>query len=439
VTHNRNTRNTKKTPVVTAFVWDEQRVLLALRSEQVSTFPGHWAGISGYLEGDDAAAWALVEIEEETGVLRGQLTLRRVGEPLEATDTASGRIFVVHPFLFSVEKGVAVRSDWEANRMEWVDVDDMVNRSRTPAVPRLYDAFDRVWPPWSLDETLGANLKLALDWLKTDRQMGAGTLARCAGVEAIKLARLCPHDEFALFRTKLGEAIDSLRVVRPSMTPPANLMQDFRNALNQADSKPQFLDVAERLVDQSREAEERLARNVADRIPAGTCVMTISYSSTVCRALRAAADRLRRVYVCEGRPLCEGRQLANELSEAGIAVTLLTEAQVHLLMPQADMILLGADSVIPGQGVVNKVGSALLALAARRCDKPVVVAAESLKQVRDGQDGTPRMECGAIEEVWQDAPAGIEVSNVYFELIPRETIAEYMDESGESTRGTLLD
>jgi len=433
VTDTRNTQNTEKTHVVTAFVWDGQRVLLALRSGQVSTFPGHWAGISGYLEGDDAAAWALVEIEEETGIQRGQLTFRQAGEPLEATETASGRIFVVHPFLFSVAGSVAVRSDWEATRLEWVDVEDVVNRRRTPVVPRLYDAFDRVWPPWSPEEALDANLQLALDWLRTDRQMGAGTLARRAGAEAIKLARLCPDDKFDFFRAKLAEAIDALRVVRPSMTPPSNLMQDFRDALDKADSKPQFLEAAERMVDQSREAEERLADNIANRIPSGACVMTISYSNTVSRSLRAAADRLRNVYVCEGRPLCEGRQLANELSEAGIAVTLLTEAQAHLLMPQTDMVLLGADSVIPGQGVVNKVGSALLALAARRFDKPVIVAAESLKQVRDGHESIPRLESGTIEEVWQDAPAGIEVSNVYFELIPWEMITQHIDESGDST------
>lgn len=101
--NDRNPRNTERVSVVTAFVWDGERVLLALRSEQVSTFPGHWAGISGYLEGDDAVAWALVEIEEETGIQRGQLTLRRVGEPLEALDAASGRVFDVHPFLFSCD------------------------------------------------------------------------------------------------------------------------------------------------------------------------------------------------------------------------------------------------------------------------------------------------------------------------------------------------
>lgn len=425
--------NESGTAVITAFLWDGRRVLLALRSEQVSTFPLHWAGISGYLEGDDPAAWALVEIEEELGLSREHVTLRRIGHPLEAAGASAGRVFVVHPFLFSVEEGAAVRGDWEAKRLEWVAVEELQQRSRRPAVPRLYDAFDRVWPPWPTEESLQANLQLAVRWLTADRRMGAGTLARCAGAELAKLARLCRDEEFDEYRGRLQEAIETLRVVRPSMTPPANLMQDLRDALDEAADRKRFLESAERLIAKSQRAEEELVRKIAEGIAAGTHVMTISYSSTVARALRAASSRLERVFICEGRPLCEGRQLAAELDEAGIAVTVLTDAQMHLLMPKVDLVLLGADAVMPKRGVVNKVGSALLALTARQFDKPVIVAAESLKRVRGDQNETPPFESGARKEVWPDAPDGIGISNVYFELVPWESIAQCIDEEGDFT------
>lgn len=420
-----------RTPVITAFLWDGQRVLLALRSEQVSTFSGHWAGISGYLEGEDPTAWALVEIWEELGLSREHVTLRRIGEPLEASGASADRVFVVHPFLFSVEEGTAVRGDWEAKQLEWVPIDELQQRSRSPVVPRLFDAFDRVWPPWSTEEALRANLQTAMVWLKADRQMGAGTLARCAGAEVIKLARLCRNEEFSGYRERLHEAIETLRVVRPSMTPPVNLMQDLQDELHEAKNCGQFLESAEQLIARSRRAEEELARKVADRVASGTKVMTISYSNTVSRALRATSDRLGHVFVCEGRPLCKGRQLANELKEAGISVTVLTDAQMRLLMAQVDMVLLGADSVMPKRGAVNKVGSALLALTARQFDRPVIVAAESLKRVRSDNAETPTFESGAVEEIWPDAPDGIGISNVYFEWVPWETITHCLDENGE--------
>lgn len=134
-------------PVVTAFLWDGQDVLLALRSAQVSTFPGHWAGISGYLEGDDPAAWALVEISQECGVAPGDVTLEKVGQPLLVDDPHSRRRFCVHPLLFSIRDRSLVRPDWEAQQFEWVPVEAMLRHARQPAVPRLYEAFERVWPP----------------------------------------------------------------------------------------------------------------------------------------------------------------------------------------------------------------------------------------------------------------------------------------------------
>ena len=333
--------------------------------------------------------------------------------------------------MISVKENAAIRGDWEAKRLEWVPVDELLHRRRSPVVPRLYDAFDSVWPPWPTTRALEANLQLAVDWLKADRQMGAGTLARCAGSEVIKMAGLCGEEEFAVCREEIQKAIEALRVVRPSMTSPANLMQDFREALDRAGDRLQFLEAAERLIERSCKAEENLARNVADRITAAMRVMTISYSSTVSRALQAASDRVGHVYVCEGRPLCEGRQLAEELREAGAPVTLLTDAQMLLLMPQVDMVLLGADSVVPGHGAINKVGSALLALAARQFDKPVIVAAESLKRIRDDKQELPAFECGTAGEVWQDVPEGIDISNVHFELVSWKTITHCIDEDGD--------
>ncbi len=417
------------TPVVTAFVWDGQRVLLALRSERVSTFPRHWAGISGYLEGDDPAAWARVEIEEETGIPRGQLTLRRIGPPIPAGDGESETRFLVHPFLFSVPGEIPVRHDWEAVRLEWVDVDELLQHRRQPVVPRLFDAFAAVWPPWEATTVVARDGQLAFRDLKRDRSMGAGTLARAAGAEIVKLAQVFSAEPFAALREALRSVIDELARVRPSMVSPRNLMADFRDALDRARGPADFVYQARYLLQQSQDAESQLAEQVARRIEDGSCVITISYSSTVLRALSAAARRLKRVIVCEARPLCEGRQLATRLREAGIPVTLITEAQAPARVEEADLVLLGADCVLPGRGVINKSGSGLLALVAHRVGRPVLVAAESLKWVREPADFSIELEEGAPGEVWSEAPAGLDVANVYFELVPESWITEILRES----------
>jgi translation initiation factor 2B subunit (eIF-2B alpha/beta/delta family) len=93
-------------------------------------------------------------------------------------------------------------------------------------------------------------------------------------------------------------------------------------------------------------------------------------------------------------------------------------------MPQVDLVLFGADTVIPERGVVNKAGSTLLALAARQAHKPVLVAAERLKCARNAGPAEPTLESGSPEEIWTECSAGVEISNVYFELVPRELITE---------------
>jgi translation initiation factor 2B subunit (eIF-2B alpha/beta/delta family) len=99
------------------------------------------------------------------------------------------------------------------------------------------------------------------------------------------------------------------------------------------------------------------------------------------------------------------------------------------MMPQVDTVLLGADAILPDRSAVNKVGSAQLALAAHRCGKPVWVIAERLKFVRAGTPMPMALESQSVAEVWSEAPAGLDISNVYFEIVPADLIDEVMSEA----------
>jgi len=416
--------------VITAFLYDGKRILLAQRSERVSTYPGHWAGISGYLEGDSPLEWALVELREECGVDRERLTLLKSGRPLNVDDATLGRAFRVFPFLFRLDDPDSVRRDWEAARFEWVDREAMLRRERQPTVPRLYEAFERVWPPWPAEFAIQANLDMALRWLRGDRTMGAGTLARTAASELVKLVRLCPAKRFDEMRPLLNRAAERLQEVRPAMAAVANLLDDVRQLVETADSRDELVQAVESLIDNSRKAEERVAHEAAAIIAPGSRVMTISFSGTVLRILLAAADKIEPVFVCEGRPLTEGRRLAEELQKGGVRVTLLTDAQAFTHMQDADMVLLGADTVLADRSVVNKAGSALLALAARHWHKPVIVAAETLKFVRDESVKQAPQESNPPSEVWRDPPPGIDVANLYFDTLPASLVDQLITENG---------
>ncbi|MFQ5986306.1 MAG: aconitase X swivel domain-containing protein [Thermoplasmata archaeon] len=125
--------NVRRRDVVTSFLRRNDRLLLLQRSAEVGSFQGYWAGVSGYLEGDEVPEErARAEILEETGVRqadlqgKGQVVLARGREP----DT----VWAVHPFLFDVatEK---VTLDWEHDAFEWV-APEALGTYRT--VPKLH-------------------------------------------------------------------------------------------------------------------------------------------------------------------------------------------------------------------------------------------------------------------------------------------------------------
>lgn len=419
--HRGQTTGAQPVDVVTAFVWDGERVLLAQRSGEVSTFPGHWAGISGYVEGCEPLDQAYRELQEECGLDRGQLVLASRGEPLVAVEAGSGA-FRVHPFLFRVERGVVLHRDWEAARFEWVTLAEMLAGARQPAVPRLYEAFAQVWPPWPADRAVEENLRAAVRYLGADRSRGAAALAREALAAAAVLIRAA-RPEFAALKPQILSGIEALAACRPSMHAVAGMLRDAREAVATCDSEAAALAAVDALKNRLLEAARRSAERAASRILPGEAVLVHSFSGTVLEVLLLARSRIKHVYVCEGRPLCEGRQTAARLAAEGVPVTLITDAQAALVMPHVNRVLLGADSLCSDGSIVNKVGSTLLALAARRFGRPVTVVAQEIKRMATAK---PPLESGPAGEVWPDAP--VQVQNVYFEQVPADLLTEIVTE-----------
>lgn len=134
--------------VVTSFLrrtgpTGEDEVLILRRSGRVGTYRRRWAGVSGFLE-DRPLEQAYREIEEETGLGRGDVRLVRGGEPLPVPDEQLGVLWVVHPFLFDLVGGATPRLDWEHTEARWIPP-RRLRRFRT--VPGLVEALARVYPP----------------------------------------------------------------------------------------------------------------------------------------------------------------------------------------------------------------------------------------------------------------------------------------------------
>ena len=120
----------------------KDEILILRRSGHVGSYQGRWAGVSGYLEGDEPSARALVEIEEETGLRPAEVRLVRTGEPLPVDDKEHGWRWVVHPFLFDVAAERPLTLDWENTEARWIAPAELVEYE---TVPLLKEALERVY------------------------------------------------------------------------------------------------------------------------------------------------------------------------------------------------------------------------------------------------------------------------------------------------------
>jgi translation initiation factor 2B subunit (eIF-2B alpha/beta/delta family) len=93
-------------------------------------------------------------------------------------------------------------------------------------------------------------------------------------------------------------------------------------------------------------------------------VITHSSSASVYAALGRVRRRVARVVCAASLPGGEGRALARKLERDGFDTTVVPDAAVARACDEADLALVGADAVTDA-GVVNKIGTTPLALAAR--------------------------------------------------------------------------
>jgi len=133
----------KKREVVTAFIEHGGKVLVLKRSQEVRTYKGRWAGVSGSVE-KSPSEQALQEISEETGLGREDIRLVRQGEPLEFADEEKGINWVVHPYLFHANEPDRIRLDWEHVEMQWIYPGEM---EQLDTVPGLAQTLAQVWGP----------------------------------------------------------------------------------------------------------------------------------------------------------------------------------------------------------------------------------------------------------------------------------------------------
>lgn len=187
---------------------------------------------------------------------------------------------------------------------------------------------------------------------------------------------------------------------------------------------------AERFTTASLAALDQIARHGQGLISSGAVVLTHSASSSIAGILKLAKREGKdlQAIVTESRPLCEGRELARNLGQAGIPTTVIMDAAIPQHVRTADVVLVGVDRLSP-DSFVNKVGTLVIALAAKTYQIPFYIACELNKCLPAGCGQLLPTDNGAEERV-QEEWENVQLAYSYFEEIPTTYVTGIITEEG---------
>ena len=238
----------------------------------------------------------------------------------------------------------------------------------------------------------------------------------------------------------LNKAADEIKAARPTAI---NLFWAVDRVLNSDNP----LDEALKMYQEDIDTNRAIGKYGSEIIDDGDTVLThcnagalacVDYG-TALGVFRAARDAGKNINVIcdETRPRGQGASLSVwEMQQENIPVKLIPDVASGFLMSQGkiDKVVIGADRIAKG-GVVNKIGSFMVAMAAKQHDVPFYVAAplstfdfnasifDTIIEERDGDE--VRYYGGA-----RICPEGTEVINPAFDITPSEFIAGIITEKG---------
>ncbi|MFH1086338.1 MAG: hypothetical protein V1772_11325 [Chloroflexota bacterium] len=246
------------------------------------------------------------------------------------------------------------------------------------------------------------------------------------------------------YRQWLVQISRQLMAAQPAMAMLFRLVNDMLWACHAATTGPQMRQQALGFLQgyraQSAVTFEALAAHAAEALEPYRVIMTYSNSSSVARTLIALKGRRRppRGICSEARPILEGQALASELAWAGLHVTVGIDMALFGWLPEAEVLVLGADSLM-ATGVVNKLGTAPLVRAAAALELPRIVVCTTDKFLPNDYAAAHMLRLGAPEEIMPVSNDNIVVQNSYFDITPLDLFTQVITERGPLVGGALTD
>ena len=246
---------------------------------------------------------------------------------------------------------------------------------------------------------------------------------------------------FSEIKTRFTYLKKQMYELKPTMATIYNsceaIMQELDETMKVNILKEKVIHLCDNIIEQSFVAVEKVGEIGSHLIHDHDVVLMHSYSSTLMGIFQSAAnDKKRFKVICtESRPLRESRNAVNVLTRLGIETMFISDASVYEFMNEADMIIMGADTLCTNGDVANKMGSAQIARLAQSCKIPVYFASELYKLDIRTLNGEKvvlerRDKCELVDEDDFKDFDQVEAINQFFDLTPASDITGIVTEFG---------
>jgi ribose 1,5-bisphosphate isomerase len=268
--------------------------------------------------------------------------------------------------------------------------------------------------------------------IRSMKVRGATAIARHAVLPLLRWSRSYGPED-ATYRRRLVGFADLLEATRPTGVPLHNAMELARTASRRGGKRGAEA-ACQTFLEWSNTARTEIAALAADLIRRRSTVLTHCNSQAAIGAI-IEAHRLGReveAIATETRPWRQGLLTVKALAKARVPVSLIVDSAVAHFLAEVDVVMVGADAVARNGDVVNKIGTRLIAHAAKREKVPLYVCCETFKM--DFRAATGRAieieEREATEIVRPGKIRDVEVRNPVFDVTPAALVGGYVTERG---------
>jgi eIF-2B alpha/beta/delta-like uncharacterized protein len=281
--------------------------------------------------------------------------------------------------------------------------------------------------------------------IKDLKIQGNTNIAKAAAKGLLDYITHAKPEKFADFIQKVKNYCHELGNARPNEALTNNAMMFITRDIEECDTPQQVrIKVIERIENYFQyldESFEIIRTNAVNLLKGNKTFMTDCHSSLVRDSLLRIHELNPDIQVltAETRPLYQGRITATKLAEKGVDVIQIIDSAVSSFIldhryPTPDVIIVGSDGITMDGGLINKVGTYNLAIAAKKAGIPFYALSQTMKlDLRTANIDEYVIEQRAEDEVWAERPEGVRIINPAFDLIP----AEYLTGGFITEKGLL--